>query len=303
MPSTPQNIATPADAAAFYNGFGLAPAPAAPASDPGAYMQSPSTQAQVSNLYKGMYPIAQSASAPPSQNYDPTSQQNFYNSAGISPAQANQIGAPVSAYVDQNGQRIVGSPASAAAAAVAAASDQGIDWSDPMWAAYKSGGDAAAQAELDYEQMAATPNVPTDWSKANQGTTGLFGFAMSPNQPPQPLPTIAPGQLPIMGATAVAASHPIMASAAPIPGVDGYLYQPNPGGGYTQVGKVNPGVSSAQLYHTQAAQILATQPNGDPNGNVGGVTTTGFNVRTGGQGGSPAAGVTNSVGSLAGNGF
>lgn len=228
---SPIQITTPADAAKFYSGFGLAPAP-----DPGAYMQSPSTQAQVSDLYRGIYPIAQSASSAPSQNYDPSKQQNFYNSTGISQAQVDQIGAPVSAYVDQNGNRLAGS-AAAAAVAVAADNGQGIDWNDPLWAAYKQGGDAAAQAELAAEQAA-----------------GVTGIPVAPSAP-----AVLPAKLPIMTAAAAtpfaapAVSHPLpMAAAAPAPtpiaSTNGYMYQPNGNGGYAQVGKVNPSLTPSQQY-------------------------------------------------------
>src|SRR6185312_5270340 len=112
MPSnTPQQIQNSTDAANFYSGFGLAPAP-----DAGNYMASPSTPSQVGSLYQGILPIASSASrtasAPPVApgQYVPPSagqQPNFYESPGISQAQVNQVGAPLSSYVDSTGRRTV----------------------------------------------------------------------------------------------------------------------------------------------------------------------------------------------------
>lgn len=61
-----------------------------------------------------------------------------------------------------------------------------------------------------------------------------------------------------------------------------------------------PPVMTPQQYQSAAAAILATQPNGDPNGNVGGYTTSGYNLMTGGQGGSRASNGQNSGGSLSG---
>ena len=286
MPSTtPQQIQNSTDAANFYSGFGLAPAP-----DAGNYMASPSTPSQVGALYSGILPIASSASrtasAPPVApgQYVPASagqQPNFYESPGISQAQVNHIGTPLSAYVNSTGQRVAAqSPAVQAVDQVGNAAAPLIDYSDPLWAAYRDGGDSAAQAELAQENAA--------------GALPMAGAASRAAAPAGPV-------MPIM-ATAAAAATPARPSvmqdiisglsnmhfganwsmqpaSAPITGPpvgspNGYEYAPNAAGAYTRVG-VAPaftGMSPAQQYAAAAAPALASQPNGNVNngGNANG---------------------------------
>jgi hypothetical protein len=49
------------------------------------------------------------------------------------------------------------------------------------------------------------------------------------------------------------------------------------------------GDSPSQAYSDAAASAVKSQPNGDPHGNVAGVSTTGYNLQTGGQGGNNAS--------------
>lgn len=217
-------------AANFYSGFGLQPAsetmqPAtAPSTD--GYYASPSTAAQVNSLYQGIYPIAGSAGAPT------TEAQDFYNSTGISPAQASGIGDPLTGYVDQNGQQIVGNAASEAAATEAnggAGNDNLMSW----WG-------APGMPNWDAESDPNLQVASTDWSKANPGLSGMYGDynpGVQPNGPPRrafPMAAaaagrpvgLAPSTLPMMGSTAKPSPQQLAAQIRAMPIAQQANYSP-----------------------------------------------------------------------------
>lgn len=73
---------------------------------------------------------------------------------------------------------------------------------------------------------------------------------------------------PITGARTPMPRTPVEQAQATAPiqlyaGTNGYIYASKPGGGYAQVGKVNPQLTPAAQYSIGAAKALASQPNGD----------------------------------------
>lgn len=249
------NNLSPAEVNALYSGvYG-------PAND--ARMQAMQTPEQI---YQGMYPVAGSTSATKAINQAVPVQTNFYNATGVPQSYVNTIGQPLSASVDQTGQRIVGGPTIDPSAPK-------DNWNgDPAYVAY------LAQQAAQQAAPTAVAQQNTDWSKANPGSTGLFGFPMSPNQRPQNAPTV---RLPMMASSAVApvgaapgaapvavqAPMPIMAST------NGYTYSPNAAGGYTRVGQVNPSLTPAQVYAAANAGNTASyssNPSWYPTNNGGG---------------------------------
>lgn len=81
----------------------------------------------------------------------------------------------------------------------------------------------------------------------------------------------------------------IAAALQPVASTNGYIYQPNGNGGYTNIGTATPNLTPAQQYSAALASMTGLAPNGDPNGNVGGISTSGYNLMTGSQGGNNAS--------------
>lgn len=253
------NDLTPAEVNALYSGIYGA--------SNGAQMQTMQTPAQI---YSGMYPIA-AATAPTSATQAinravpvtapvSTKEQNFYESPGVTQSYVDSIGQPLSASVNQQGQRIV------------APSQPADNWNnDPAYLAYVAEQAAGLQPAVRTAVAQPQPQQNTDWSKANPGTTGIFGIPMSPNQQPQNTPTVPAVRLPMMSSSAASpASAPqatVQAPAAPMPimaSTNGYLYTPKAGGGYTQVGQVNPNLTPAQVYAAANAGNTAVSGGGMP---------------------------------------
>lgn len=149
--------------------------------------------------------------------------------------------------------------------------------------------------------------TPADPASTDYSTLPwAYGWApLAPADPNQPPPADVPPTKPISAKPTVV-NDPITGNsvamprtpaqqaqaASPVPlylGMNGYVYSGSPQAGYTRVGPVNPTLSPAAQYAVGAAPALISQPNGDPFGSKLGVATSGFNLRTGGQGGQNAS--------------